>query len=543
MTFEPRARHSGGSHSTRQKAKGKSQKAKAMGNNSRRRRAGMTRRGFVSSAVWPFALPAAGCLAPALRVGLPNVSAIPDVEHGTLVNDVHSQLNGTRVAQIVKPATVGDVQAAIQRARDAGRPVAVAGGRHAMGGQQFAADAVLIDSRALNRVLNFDDEAGVVTVEGGIQWPALLAHLETVQQGRQRQWGIYQKQTGADRLSLGGALSCNAHGRGLTLKPIIQQVLGFDLLGADGCIRHCSRTENVDLFRLAIGGYGLFGFVTRVKLQLRSRVKVQRVVVLADTADIMARFADRIRDGYQYGDYQFATDSSRDSFLRRGVFSCYRPVAPETPLTPNPTRFNPEDWARLTYYSHRFKQRAFEVYSTRYVATSGQIYWADWQLSAAYVDNYHADLDRALGGPRATEMITEIYVPRASLASFMEDARVALTEATANVVYGTVRLIEKDDESFLAWAREPWACVIFNLHVEHTPVAIARATDVFRTLIDLGAARGGSYYLTYHRWARRDQVERCYPQMREFLALKRLHDPEERFQSTWYRHYRQLFEA
>ncbi len=64
-----------------------------------------------------------------------------------------------------------------------------------------------------------------------------------------------------------------------------------------------------------------------------------------------------------------------------------------------------------------------------------------------------------------------------------------------------------------------------------------------RALIDLGAARGGSYYLTYHRWARRDQVERCYPQMGEFLALKRLHDPEERFQSTWYRHYRQLLEV
>jgi len=38
-----------------------------------------------------------------------------------------------------------------------------------------------------------------------------------------------------------------------------------------------------------------------------------------------------------------------------------------------------------------------------------------------------------------------------------EDARIALTPARANVVYGAVRLIEKDDESFLAWAREPWA--------------------------------------------------------------------------------------
>ena len=37
-----------------------------------------------------------------------------------------------------------------------------------------------------------------------------------------------------------------------------------------------------------------------------------------------------------------------------------------------------------------------------------------------------------------------------------------------DVIYGTVRLIERDDESFLAWARDRWACVIFNLHTVHT---------------------------------------------------------------------------
>ena len=53
--------------------------------------------------------------------------------------------------------------------------------------------------------------------------------------------------------------------------------------------------------------------------------------------------------------------------------------------------------------------------------------------------------------------------------------------------------------------------------------------------------RGGSYFLTYHKWARREQVEACYPRFEEFLQLKRKHDPEERFQSDWYRHYREMF--
>jgi FAD/FMN-containing dehydrogenase len=500
------------------------------------------RRTFLRASTAAAALPLAGCVARPLSVRSPHASAIPDTGASLVVNDIHSQLNATEVKEIVRPGSVDDVRVAVTRARSSGLSIAIAGGRHAMGGQQFGEAGMLVDTGALSRVLAFDAERGAITVEGGIQWPQLLDHLNRAQDGGGRQWGIYQKQTGADRLSIGGALACNAHGRGLTLKPIVQQVEEFDLVDPRGEVRTCSRTSHPDLFRLAIGGYGLFGIVTRVRLALRPRVKVRRVVDLAETATVIDRLEQRIRDGYLYGDYQFATDSTRDSFLRRGVFSCYQPVPDDTPLTEHPTRFNPEDWARLTFYSHRYKRRAFEVYSSRYLKTSGQIYWADSQLSAAYVDNYHADLDRALHAKvKGSEMITELYVPRPRLAAFMEAARLTLTRHRANVIYGTVRLIERDDETFLAWARQRSACVIFNLHVEQTPEAIGTSADSLRALIDLAIDQGGSYYLTYHRWARKDQVEHCYPQMREFLALKRRYDPDEVFQSNWYRHYRTMF--
>jgi FAD/FMN-containing dehydrogenase len=505
----------------------------------------MDRRQFLKvSSLALAAMNGGGCIARPFPVRFPDASAIPEHDAGTLVNDVHSQLNLTRVDAIVKPTSVEEVRAAILAARATGKSVCVAGGRHAMGGQQFGDAGVLIDMRALNRVLAFDGEHGVIDVEAGIEWPELVGHIQRAQVGLPRQWGIYQKQTGADRLSLGGALACNAHGRGLNLKPIIDQVESFDLVAGDGESRTCSRAQHQDLFRLAIGGYGLFGIVTGVRLRLRPRVKVRRIVEIGRTASIMQRFDERIRDGFLYGDYQFATDSNRDSFLRSGVFSCYQPVSDDTPLTENPTHFGPEDWARLTFYSHRYKQRAFSVYSSRYLATSGQVYWADSQLAASYVDNYHADLDLALHAKVAgTEMISEIYVPRPHLAAFMDDARGALRHRKANVIYGTVRLIERDDESYLAWARDRYACVIFNLHLEHTPEAIAAGADAFRDLFDLAIARGGSYYLTYHRWARRDQVEACYPQFRRFLELKREFDPQERFQSNWYRHYREMFQA
>ena len=70
---------------------------------------------------------------------------------------------------------------------------------------------------------------------------------------------------------------------------------------------------------------------------------------------------------------------------------------------------------------------------------------------------------------------------------------------------------------------------------------IEEAAAAFRSLIDIAIHQGGSYYLTYHRWATKEQVEKCYPQFGEFLKLKLKYDPDEVFQSDWYRHHKRMF--
>jgi FAD/FMN-containing dehydrogenase len=90
-------------------------------------------------------------------------------------------------------------------------------------------------------------------------------------------------------------------------------------------------------------------------------------------------------------------------------------------------------------------------------------------------------------------------------------------------------------------AKQPYACTIFNLHTVHSPEGLQRSADAFHRLIDMAVRRGGTYYPTYHRDATRKQVESCYPPFSEILQLKKKYDPEERFQSNWYRHYRTMF--
>ncbi len=463
---------------------------------------------------------------------------------GVWVNDVHSKVNRTRVRAVCRPTSTAAVQRIVRRAGDEQVAISVAGGRHAMGGQQFGDDTVLIDTAGLDRVIDFDPEEGTVTVGAGIQWPKLISSTIALQRNSLVQWGIRQKQTGADRLSLGGALAANIHGRGLRFKPLIDDVESFVMVDADGALRRCSRSENAELFALAIGGYGLFGVVVQVTLRLAPRIKLRRDVEIIDLEDLMAALAGRIADGYLYGDFQFSTDPASDGFLRRGVFSCYRPVEAATPVTSDRREFSREDWLKLLHLGHSDPAKASEVYTRHYLATSGQIYWSDSHQLGTYIDDYHAALDRDLGASApASEMITEIYVPRHRLVEFMAAARQDFREHEVAFIYGTVRLIERDRESFLAWARRPYACVVFNLHVPHTPAGLEKAAADFRRLIDRGLERDGGFFLTYHRWASRRQIEAAYPQFSAFLRLKRRYDPAERFQSSWYRHHKTLFEG
>lgn len=461
---------------------------------------------------------------------------------GVHVNDLHSELNPTRVAAIAEPASVEETAATLRQAAGDGLAVSLCGARHAMGGQQFGEGTLLLDLRRLTTIGQVDRQRGLVECGAGVTWPELIHELHRQQPEDSTSWSIRQKQTGADRLTLGGALSANAHGRGLRMRPVVDDVEAFTLVDATGTPRRCSRTENPELFRLAIGGYGGFGVIVSVLLRLSPRRKLERVVEVIPLDRLMPRLTERMTEGYLYGDFQFSIDERSADFLHRGVFSCYRPVEDTRPMPEKHKELRATDWERLIHLAHTDRARVFTEYAGYYLSTNGQLYWSDTHQLSVYLDHYHEALDRRLGvATKATEMITELYVPRSRLEDFMRRAADELRPRGVPVIYGTVRLIERETESFLAWAREDWACVIFNLHTEHSPAGIERAADAFRALIDAALAVGGSYFLTYHRWARREQVERAYPQFAEFLRLKEQHDPAHRFQSEWWRHYRTMF--
>jgi FAD/FMN-containing dehydrogenase len=459
-----------------------------------------------------------------------------------VLNDLHSRLNPTTVDSIHHPKSSYEILTLIKHAKKNNKSISISGGQHSMGGQQYGAGTMHLNMSEMNDVLKFDRNNGIVTVEAGIQWPELIEYLISSQKYSKKQWGITQKQTGADRLSIGGALSSNIHGRGLILQPMVQDVESFRIINAEGKRIHVSRDENAELFGLVIGGYGLFGVIAEVDLRLSPRQKLKRHVEIVNLSDFAARTSQRIAEGYLYGDLQFKTDGAAEDFLKSGVYSFYIPVPLDTLIPQQQRKISSDKWKELLALAHSDKAQVFEDYTNYYLSTNGQLYWTDTHQLGYYDENYEDYLEETLPDYKTGSlMISEVYVPRAKIYDFMTDLSRSNEEQQLDIIYGTIRLIETDSETFLPWAKQDYACIVLNLRVEHSQLGLEKARSDFQLLIDVALNYGGSYFLTYHRWARKDQLLEAYPQFPMFLDLKLKYDPQEMVQSDWYRFYKEMF--
>jgi|694.fasta_scaffold97394_2 FAD/FMN-containing dehydrogenase len=482
----------------------------------------------------------AGLVATFAIVSLDGLSA--DESAHNLLNDVHSRLNPTQVARVIRPNSTAAVVEAVMQAKKENLSISISGARHSMGGQQFAAGAVHLDMRGMNKFISLDSSRRLARVEAGITWPALLAELEKHQHGATPFLTLTQKQTGADELTLGGAVSSNIHGRGLLWQPFVQDIESLTIVDANAETQVVSRQQNQELFHLIIGGYGLFGVITEVELRLIPRQRVERRVEITTLDNIAQRVDGRVKEGCILGDFQFCPDEKSAGFLREGVFACYQSVGSLEATEKAPVSLPPEAWRKLIIEAHRDKTQAWKTYIDHYRRTDGQKYWHDRAQFNHYDTDYEERLEEALPNlAPGSLMISEVYVPRDRLEDFMAACATDFRQNGTNVIYGTIRFIRRDDASFLAWAKQDYACIVFNLRVTHTDAGKEKAKTEFRRLIDRALERGGSFFLTYHRWATREQMQKAYPQFPSFLKLKLKYDPEEVFQSEWYRHWKTEF--
>lgn len=163
--------------------------------------------------------------------------------------------------RVARPRTPREIVALFADVRAVGGTIGLRGAGCSYGDAALNRAAVVLETTAMDRILAWNSETGQVTVEPGVTleqlwrrilpdgwWPAVVP--------------------GTSAVTVGGAASANIHGKNNWHAGCFgDHVLAFDLSLPSGETLTCSREQHPDLFRAAIGGWGLLGCFTSLTLQ------------------------------------------------------------------------------------------------------------------------------------------------------------------------------------------------------------------------------------------------------------------------------------
>lgn len=455
------------------------------------------------------------------------VSCSAPKETDPLVVDDVSRLNATRVAELTRPERIEELRSLLARAAAESLKVSIGGTRHSQGGHIVSDGALFIDMRGFDHVLDVDTDAMTVTVEAGATW-------DDVQRAVHPYGLAVAVMQSSNIFSVGGTLSCNAHGRDPRFGPVSQTVRSFRLMLADGRIVVVDRESEPELFSAALGGYGLFGIILDVELRLTRDVIYEREVRVMHYTEYPGYFMDEVR-----GHADVGLHSGRlsivpgEGFLTDAYVRTYREVAGE-----------PE--AELREESNVARDRFF-------FGLSRGSDWGKrlrWRLQQALGDKAgeveRISRNNAMRPPIEflqyesdgdTDILQEYFVPADAFVPFVDGMRDILREDEVNLLHLTIRYVPESHDVLLSYSTTAMFAFVMYMNIGLSDEALDRARNWTRRLVDLALEQGGTYYLVYQRFPTVDQMRRAYPGWADLAAAKGRFDPGGRFSNGFYETY------
>lgn len=442
-------------------------------------------------------------------------------------------LHRTDVHSIRRETTEAGLVDAVNDARRQGLKVAMAGSHHSQGGQSFYPDAVILDMTGFDRIVRLDEPRKLLTVQSGATWRQVQAYLAPRGLAVMRMQSSYA-------FTVGGTLSANAHGRDLSGSSVVESVRSFRLLLANGKVVRVSRTEHPDLFRLVIGGYGMFGVILDVTLQVVDDSIYEKRSATVDYRAFPAFFAKLQRDPTtKMMLVRPNIDPHSDRFLRDFVVSTWHSTDVDRPSL------------------HRLSEEKSILRDRFFFDLSRRSDWAKsvrWRMQERLLEkrgaNQLVSRNNAMRPPEApfafldyrpknrADLLTEYYIPTAEFVPFMAQVRQIVQADHTNVISSTIRFVHHNDEVDLAYAPEKDAfAVILMTNTKLDPTSVKATGRTTRAIMKAALQHGGTNYLTYQLFPTRQQVERAYPRLPAVFAAKKRWDPQELFMNEFYAHY------
>lgn len=199
-------------------------------------------------------------------------------------------------AYVYKPITVEQIENVFKIAKQNGLKVTARGAGRSYNDASLNGGGIVIDLSAMNKVIAWDPEKGIITAQPGLTLEGL--------------WHVVLPDgwwppvvSGTMKTTLGGCLGSNIHGKNnFRMGPIGEHVLEFTALLPTGAQVTCSPHRNGDLFYSMISGLGMLGIFTSITLQMK-KVHSGLVEVRGWTTPNLKAHLHDIADHAPHADY------------------------------------------------------------------------------------------------------------------------------------------------------------------------------------------------------------------------------------------------
>jgi decaprenylphospho-beta-D-ribofuranose 2-oxidase len=441
---------------------------------------------------------------------------------------------------VARPTTIEQCREALAYCRQHELTLCPRGAGRSYGDEALNDGHVLLDMSAMNRILEFDEEAAQITVEAGTRL------IDIYQLVHYRLLTLPASPT-ESHSSVAGAICANVNGKDAWRQgSFAEQVVRLTLLLANGETLDIDRSQ--ELFNAVVSGIGLLGIVVEATLQLEpipspyveiDRIPVPDVDALLEimsqverSHDLIVVWVDAYANGSRTGRSVVhaarwiehdATESERRELLEEGYkrldshrrlgLALHEAFGPVLSLMLYAQRPMLNVFNRLYYVMNRFASRTGRSSNTELF------------LQFSFEASFTVPPAHLVCGPRGYTV--QLTFPRSSAREAIIEL-LGICQSSPCPPVTTILRAHKADDGLLSFSEDGYS-LNFEFHPKKRHQAASRqAVD---RLIEATVRRGGKIHLAKDQVLTPEQFSRVYPRYPELLAIKRRLDPEGLFTS------------
>jgi decaprenylphospho-beta-D-ribofuranose 2-oxidase len=441
-----------------------------------------------------------------------------------------SGLMPVKVDTIVEGKEEESIVQVVKEAKESEKKISIAGKRHSMGGHTYYKDSIVLDMTSYNRILDFNPEQKTIRVQSGATWDDIQHYVNP--------YGFAVKVMQSQNIfTIGGSLSVNAHGRDIRYGSLIDTVRSFRLLNANGEIITVSREENEELFYLVIGGYGLFGVILDVELELTEDELYTMESQAMSYMEYTDYFAEKVQSNDNVRMHLARISTSPKDFLTRMYVTDYT-LAPGQELLNEHNTLKEDRMTWLTKFmlglSRNYdwgKMILWDMQEEYFLSTNGNYVTRNNVMRSESKFLEYEDTSN-------TDVLQEYFVPIENFAPYIDDLREVLSDEELNLMNITIRFVQESEDAVLSYAKDDMFALVLLINQDLSQEDQEATKLVIQKMVDVTLKNEGSYYLPYMPYPTKEQMKQAYPRAREFFEKKVEHDPEGVFYNYFYEEYK-----